>query len=36
VYGVLMSQNDYIELYVENTSSNDDMLVSDFQVVIRE
>jgi len=36
VYGVLMSANDYIELYVENTNSNDDMLVSDFQVVIRE
>jgi len=36
VYGVLMSQNDYIEIYVENTSSNDNMTVSDFQVVIRE
>jgi hypothetical protein len=36
VYGVLMSQNDYIEIYVENTASNDNMTVSDFQVVIRE
>jgi hypothetical protein len=36
VYGTLMSQNDYIELYVENTSSNDDMLVKDLQLVIRE
>lgn len=36
VYGVLMTPNDYIELYVENTNSNDDMIVLDFQVVIRE
>ncbi len=36
VYGTLMSQNDYIELYVENTNSNDDMLVKDLQLVIRE
>ena len=36
VYGVLMTPNDYIELYVENTSSNDDIIVLDFQVVIRE
>ena len=36
VYGTLMSQNDYIEIYVENTASNDDMLVKDFQIVIRE
>ena len=36
VYGTLMSQNDYIELYVENTSSGDDMLVKDLQLVIRE
>ena len=36
VYGTLMNQNDYIELYVENTGSSDDMLVKDFQVVIRE
>ena len=36
VYGTLMNQNDYIEVYVENLASNDDMLVKDFQVVIRE
>lgn len=36
VYGVLMAQNDYIELYVENLSSNDDIIVSDFQLLIRE
>ena len=36
VYGTLMAQNDYIELYVENTNSNDDMLVKDLQLVIRE
>jgi hypothetical protein len=36
VYGVLMVQNDYIEIYVENTQSNDDMRVTDWQVVIRE
>ena len=36
VYGVLMVQNDYIEIYVENTSSNDNMRVTDWQVVIRE
>ena len=36
VYGTLMSQNDYIELYVENTNSNDDMLVKDLQLLIRE
>jgi hypothetical protein len=35
-YGVGMQQNDYIEIYVENTSSNDDMRVTDWQVVIRE
>lgn len=35
-YGTLMSQNDYIEIYVENTSSDDDLLVRDLQVVIRE
>lgn len=35
-YGTLMNQNDYIEIYVENTSSTDDMLVTDWQVVIRE
>ena len=36
VYGTLMTQNDYIEIYVENPTSNDDMLVKDFQMVIRE
>ena len=36
VYGTLMSQNDYIEFYVENPTGGDDMLVKDFQVVIRE
>jgi hypothetical protein len=36
VYGTLMSQNDYIEFYVENPTGNDFMRVKDFQVVIRE
>ena len=36
VYGSLMNNSDTIELYVENTSSNDDMLVTDLQLVIRE
>ena len=36
VYGTLMSQNDYIEFYVENPTGNDAMLVKDFQVVIRD
>ena len=36
VYGTLMSQNDYIEFYVENPTGNDDMLIRDFQIVIRE
>jgi hypothetical protein len=36
VYGTLMNNSDTIELYVENTSSNDDMLVTDLQLVIRE
>jgi hypothetical protein len=36
VYGVLMVQNDYIEIWVENTQSNDNMRVTDWQVVIRE
>jgi hypothetical protein len=31
-----MIQNDYIEIYVENPSSSDNMLVKDFQMVIRE
>ena len=36
VYGTLMTTNDYIEFYVENPTGNDDMLIKDFQVVIRE
>ncbi len=38
VYGVLMSENDYIEIYVENNTppGTDDMLVKDLQLVIRE
>ena len=36
VYGTLMTQNDYIEIYVENVGSNDNMLIKDFQIVIRE
>jgi len=36
VYGTLMNNSDTIELYVENTSSNDNMLVTDLQLVIRE
>lgn len=36
VYGTLMNTADYIEIYVENPNSGDDMLVSDWQVVIRE
>lgn len=36
VYGTLMNQGDFIEVWVENTQSNDNMLVSDWQVLIRE
>ena len=36
VYGTLMSQTDYIEIWVENTQSNDDMTVIAWQVVVRE
>jgi len=36
IYGTLMEQNDYIEIYAENPSSNDDILIKDFQLVIRE
>lgn len=36
VYGTLMSQNDYIEIYVENIQSNDDMTITNLQAVIRE
>jgi hypothetical protein len=35
-YGTLMNQNDYIEIYVENTVNNDDILVKSWQVLIRE
>jgi len=35
-YGTLMTQNDYIEIYVENPGSGDDILIRDFQLVIRE
>ena len=35
-YGSLMNQNDYIEIYVENPGSNDDILIKDLQLVIRE
>ncbi len=36
VYGTLMTENDYIEIYAENPASNDDILVKDLQLVIRE
>jgi len=36
VYGTLMNTNDYIELWVENTSSDDDMLVTGYKILIRE
>ena len=36
VYGTLMNQNDYIEVYVEVLSGTDDMLIKDMQIVIRE
>ena len=36
VYGTLMNQNDYIEVYVENIASNDDMLIKDIQLLVRE
>ena len=36
VYGTLMSQTDYIEIWVENTVSADNMLVIAWQLVIRE
>jgi hypothetical protein len=35
-YGTLVNQNDYIEVWVENTGSNDDILIRDLQLVIRE
>ena len=36
VYGVLVSQNDYIEVFVQNTTATNAMLVKDMQLVIRE
>ena len=36
VYGTLFDLNDYIEIWVENTSSDDDMRITDWQVLIRE
>ena len=35
-YGTLMTQNDYIEIYVENITSGDDLIVTDLQFLIRE
>lgn len=35
-YGVLMELNDYLEVYVENPTGNDDILIKDLQLVIRE
>ena len=35
-YGALMELNDYLEIYVENPSGNDDILIKDLQLVIRE
>lgn len=36
IYATLLSQNDYLEFFVENTSNNDDIIVTDWQVVIRQ
>ena len=35
-YGTLMTQNDYIEIYVENITSGDDIIITDLQFLIRE
>ena len=35
-YGALMELNDYLEIYVENPGGNDDILIKDLQLVIRE
>jgi hypothetical protein len=35
-YGVLMEQNDYIEIYITNDTATDPMLVRDLQFLIRE
>ena len=37
IYGVLMEEGDYIEIYIENTGAGaDDMLVKDLNIVVRE
>ena len=36
MYGTLMELNDYIEIYVINPNSGDDILIKDLQLVIRE
>jgi hypothetical protein len=36
MYGTLMELNDYIEIYVINPVSGDDILIKDVQLVIRE
>lgn len=36
IYGTLMNQNDYIEIYVENVGGTNDILIKDYQLVIRE
>ena len=36
VYGTLFVVNDYIEIWIENTSDEDAMLITDWQVLIRE
>lgn len=36
VYGVLMENTDYIEIYVENNTSTNGILIKDLQIVIRE
>lgn len=36
VYGTLVNTDDYIELWCENTSSNDNMLVTSYKILIRE
>ena len=35
-YGTLMTNNDYIEIYVENITSGDDIIITDLQFLIRE
>jgi hypothetical protein len=36
LFEVALVQNDYIEVWVENTSSNDNMLITSWQVLIKE